>query len=45
MIENLAYIKMHGLESFLKHEEERWKCSECGAGLCVHRDFCLNCKA
>jgi len=45
MLENLAYIKMHGLESFLKNEEERWKCSECGAGLSVHRDFCLDCKS
>ena len=45
MIENLENIKTHGLESFLEKEEERWKCSECGAGLSVHRDFCLNCKA
>lgn len=45
MLENLAHIKMHGLESFLKNEEERWKCRECGAGLSVHRDFCLSCKA
>lgn len=45
MIENLAYIKNQGLEQFLKNEEERWKCEVCGAGLSVHRDFCLNCKA
>lgn len=45
MLENLAYIKMHGFEAFLKNEEERWKCNECGAGLSVHRDFCLNCKS
>ena len=45
MLENLAYIEEHGLEAFLKNEEERWKCKHCGAGLSVHRDFCLVCKA
>ncbi len=44
MLENLAYIKDFGLEEFLKNEEKRWKCEVCGAGLSVHRDFCLNCK-
>jgi hypothetical protein len=44
MIENLCFIRDHGLKSFLKNEELRWKCEVCGAGLCVHRDFCLNCK-
>jgi len=44
MIENLAYIKDHGLNKFLRNEEDRWKCKVCGAGLSVHRDFCLNCK-
>lgn len=44
MIENLAYIKNHGLEKFLKNEKEKWKCKVCGSGLSVHRDFCINCK-
>jgi hypothetical protein len=44
MIENLAYIQNFGLGEFLKNEEIRWTCAECGFGLCVHRDFCLNCK-
>jgi hypothetical protein len=44
MIESLAYIKNHGLDEFLKNEEEKWKCQVCGSGLSVHRDFCLNCK-
>lgn len=44
MIENLAYIKYHGLEKFIKNEEEKWKCKVCGSGLSVHRVFCLNCK-
>jgi hypothetical protein len=44
MIENLTYIKKHGLDKFLKKEENKWKCGVCGAGLSVHRSFCLNCK-
>ena len=44
MIENLAYIQTHGFNDFLKSEEIRWTCTECGFGLCVHRDICLNCK-
>jgi len=43
MIENLAYIKDYGLNKFLRNEEDKWKCKVCGAGLSVHRDFCLNC--
>lgn len=45
MIENLAYIQSHGLKNFLKNEENRWTCKLCSSGLCVHRDYCLNCKA
>lgn len=44
MIENLAYIKVHGLDEFIKKEQNKWKCKVCGAGLSVHRNFCLNCK-
>jgi len=44
MIDNLTYIKDKGLEEFLFKEDNKWKCEVCGAGLSVHRDFCLNCK-
>jgi hypothetical protein len=44
MIENLNYIQVHGLEMFLVNEEKRWSCKECGAGISVHRNFCLHCK-
>ena len=44
MIENLATIQNIGIEEFLKNEEIRWTCAQCGFGLCVHRDYCLNCK-
>lgn len=43
MFENLAYIKENGLENFLKSEEKKWTCPNCGSGLSVHRDNCLTC--
>lgn len=45
MIDNLNFIKAHGMSGFLKNEEARWTCKVCGSGVSVHRDFCLNCKA
>lgn len=45
MLENLAFIQEQGLESFLKQEEMKWTSKECGAALCVHREFCLKCKS
>ena len=44
MIENLNFIQLNGLEYFLENEESRWTCKECGSGISVHRDYCLNCK-
>ena len=35
MIENLLYIKKYGMQDFLKSEEEKWKCPECGGVICV----------
>jgi hypothetical protein len=31
MFENLAYIKENGLENFLKSEEKKWTCPNCGS--------------
>jgi len=45
MIENLEYIKNTGLNNFLINEEKIWTCKVCGAGICVHRNFCLACKS
>ena len=45
MVENLNFVQENGMEAFLVNEETRWKCKVCGSGLCVHRDFCLNCMA
>jgi hypothetical protein len=43
MIENLGNIERLGIEKFIESEQSRWKCSECGELLCVHRNSCLNC--
>ena len=43
MFENLAFIEENGLENFLKSEEKKWTCPNCGSGLSVHRDNCLIC--
>ena len=43
MIENLIYIKENGIEQFLKNEQERWKCPNCGGIICVHNKICYTC--
>jgi hypothetical protein len=44
MLDNLDNINKIGLEKFIENEESRWACKECGAGVSVHRSFCLDCK-
>lgn len=43
MIENLEFIKKHGINRFLEKEEVKWRCSECGEVICCHNGLCLNC--
>jgi len=43
MIENLEFIKEHGIERFLEKEETKWRCPECGEVICCHNGLCLNC--
>jgi hypothetical protein len=45
MLENLARIKLSGLEEFNREEKERWKCRTCGGIICVHKGYCLNCNS
>jgi len=45
MLENLEYIRLHGLAAFVAKEKERWRCLECGGVICVHRARCLACGA
>jgi len=43
MLENLTYIKEHGMDAFLERETLRWTCPSCGSLVCVHKNICLNC--
>ena len=43
MIENLDYIRDNGIDKFLKRQEEKYKCSECGGVICVHNGKCYSC--
>jgi hypothetical protein len=43
-IENLVMIKEKGITEFLVFESDRRTCPDCGSTLCVHRDYCLNCR-
>ncbi|TFH05709.1 MAG: DUF3795 domain-containing protein [Methanosarcina sp.] len=43
MIENLENIKKHGMEDFLKNEQIRWTCTECGGTICIYKGNCYNC--
>jgi hypothetical protein len=43
MLENLTAIKLHGMDVFLRQEETRWTCAECGGIVCVHRNACPAC--
>jgi len=43
MIDNLKFIKENGIKKFLKSQEEKYKCSECGGVICVHNGKCYEC--
>jgi Protein of unknown function (DUF3795) len=45
MIENLAFIRDHGIDAFLKKEEEKWRCPGCGGTICCHNGICFDCGA
>lgn len=43
MTGNLEQIKNLGMDVFLKNQEAKYTCKECGGTICVHRGFCLEC--
>ena len=43
MVENNVSIKEKGIEAFLKEQDEKWKCPECGEVICCHNGVCFNC--
>lgn len=42
---NLRRIKENGIRAFISESKEYWKCGNCGALLCAHRETCLSCGA
>jgi len=43
VIENLEFIREHGVAPFLARETEKWRCPECGGVICCHNGICFNC--
>jgi len=43
LIENLILIKEKGMPEFLKIEQEKRTCPECGSIISIHRDNCQTC--
>lgn len=43
MIENLQYIKEHGMDKFLQRQVEKYTCPTCGGVICVHNGTCYAC--
>ena len=43
MMENLAFIREHGVHSFLEEQKAKWRCGRCGNEICCHNGLCLSC--
>jgi|WetSurMetagenome_2_1015567.scaffolds.fasta_scaffold02734_5 hypothetical protein len=43
LIQNLNIIRKNGIEEYLKDENSRWTCRDCGSVLSVHLHNCLKC--
>jgi hypothetical protein len=43
LIDNLKFIKEHGLTKFLEHQKQKWQCPNCGDTICCHNGICFNC--
>jgi hypothetical protein len=42
-IENLKRIREAGIGDFLKAEERKWRCPECGGVISCHNGLCFDC--
>ncbi len=43
MIENLDFIRDHGMKRFLISEAKKWQCPECGGTISCHGGLCFSC--
>jgi hypothetical protein len=44
MIENLEFIREHGIRKFIKKDEEKWRCPSCGGTISCHGGLCFQCQ-
>lgn len=44
MMENLEEIRVEGMEAFLKNQNLKWICPNCGELRCAHNGLCLFCE-
>jgi hypothetical protein len=42
---NISAIKQIGLESWIKEQDEKWQCRQCGQRLTWYRESCDSCKS
>jgi hypothetical protein len=42
-IDNLESIQAHGIRHFIRSENQKWTCPQCGAMLCMHMPDCPSC--
>lgn len=43
MLENLEFIRVNGINKFIKQQDERYKCNQCGKLKTVHQEYCIYC--
>jgi len=43
LIDNLQFIKQHGLVQFLESQRKKWQCPNCGEVICCHNGICFSC--
>ncbi|HLE74959.1 MAG TPA: DUF3795 domain-containing protein [Candidatus Bathyarchaeia archaeon] len=44
LIDNLNFIKKHGINKFLGEQKKLWKCPNCGEMISCHNGICFNCE-
>jgi hypothetical protein len=44
LLDNLEFIRRRGLAAFIEKEKVRWRCPVCGGTICIHRDYCYDCR-
>ena len=43
VIENLLNIRELGIRRFVRSENHKWRCFQCGEMLCIHKPQCASC--